>query len=121
MRHLRLVSALALTLIAALAAGQNGAGETYDVVVVSGSSGGFGAALAAGRMGMRVALIEDTPVLGGMLSNGISNIDTYSFESLSGIFEEFRSRVKEHYRTLMATDPIFRRNGCATTSQGNRM
>jgi len=59
-------------------------------------------------MGMRVALIEDTPVLGGMLSNGISNIDTYSFESLSGIFEEFRSRVKEHYRTLMATDPIFR-------------
>ncbi len=107
MRHLRLVSALALTLIAALAAGQNGAGETYDVVVVSGSSGGFGAALAAGRMGMRVALIEDTPVLGGMLSNGISNIDTYSFESLSGIFEEFRSRVKEHYRTLMATDPIF--------------
>ncbi|MCZ2074928.1 MAG: FAD-dependent oxidoreductase [Bryobacteraceae bacterium] len=108
MRRLRLFSALAITLTAALAAGQTGAGETYDVVVVSGSSGGFGAALAAGRMGMRVALIEDTPVLGGMLSNGISNIDTYSFESLSGIFEEFRSRVKEHYGALMATDPIFR-------------
>ena len=82
-------------------------GEQYDVVVVSGSSGGFGAALAAGRMGARVALIEDTPVLGGMLSNGISNIDTYSYQSLSGIFEEFRLRVKEHYAPLIASDPIF--------------
>lgn len=83
-------------------------GDSYDVVVVSGSSGGFAAALAAGRMGARVALIEDTPVLGGMLSNGISNIDTFSYQSLSGIFEEFRSRVREHYRPHMATDPIFR-------------
>lgn len=83
------------------------AGETYDVVVVSGSSGGFGAALAAGRMGARVALIEDTPVLGGMLSNGISNIDCYSYESLSGIFEEFRFRVRDHYRPVMETDPVF--------------
>jgi len=81
--------------------------EHYDVVVVSGSSGGFGAALAAGRMGVEVALIEDTPVLGGMLSNGISNIDTFSYESLSGIFEEFRARVKEYYAPVMATDPIF--------------
>ena len=85
--------------------------ERFDVVVVSGSSGGFGAALAAGRMGMRVVLVEDTPVLGGMLSNGISNIDTYSYESLSGIFEEFRARVREHYRPVMATDPIFLNEG----------
>ncbi len=42
--------------------------ETYDVIVVGGSSLGVAAALAAGRMGARVALIEDTPVLGGMLS-----------------------------------------------------
>lgn len=79
----------------------------FDVIVVSGSSGGFGAALAAGRMGARVALIEDTPVLGGMLSNGVSNIDTYSYESLSGIFEEFRHRVQQYYRPMESTDPIF--------------
>ncbi len=82
--------------------------DTYDIVVVSGSSGGVSAAVAAGRMGARVALIEDTPVLGGMLSNGISNIDTYSYESLSGIFEEFRAKVREHYQPAVATDPIFR-------------
>src|ERR1700693_6275597 len=67
--------------------------QRFSVVIVSGSSAGVGAALGAGRMGATVALIEDTPVLGGMLANGISNIDTYSLESLSGVFDEFRLRV----------------------------
>ncbi len=79
----------------------------YDVVIVSGSSAGVGAALGAGRMGARVALIEDTSVLGGMLANGICNIDTYSLESLSGVFEEFRQAVIEHYRPSFDTDPLF--------------
>jgi ribulose 1,5-bisphosphate synthetase/thiazole synthase len=81
--------------------------KTYDVVVIGGSSAGVGAALGAGRMGVSVALIEDSPVLGGMLANGISNIDTFSLESLSGIFEEFRLAVQEHYRPRMEDDPIF--------------
>ena len=82
--------------------------ERFDVVIVSGSSGGVGAAIGAGRMGVRVALIEDTPVLGGMLANGVSNIDSYSYESLSGVFEEFRQAVKQHYLPLFDTDPFFR-------------
>jgi hypothetical protein len=90
-----------------------GADASYDVVVVSGSSGGVSAALAAGRMGARVALVEDTPVLGGMLANGISNIDCYSYESLSGVFEEFRARVKAHYQAVEATDPVFRSSAAA--------
>lgn len=92
----------------------------FDVVVVSGSSGGFGAALAAGRMGAHVALVEDTPVLGGMLSNGISNIDTFSHESLSGIFEEFRLRVKDYYAKNDPTDPIFRERERPATSLDGR-
>lgn len=94
-----------LPLCAALA--QTPTEQRFDVIVVSGSSGGVAAALAAGRMGARVALIEDTPVVGGMLANGISNIDTYSYESLSGIFEEFRARVRQHYQPVSATDPVF--------------
>jgi len=50
--------------------------ENFDDVVVGGSSAGVGAALSAGCLGVTVALIEDTPVLSGMLANGISNIDT---------------------------------------------
>ena len=61
--------------------------EAYDVVVIGGSSGGIGAAVGAARLGVKVALVEDTPVLGGMLANGISNIDCYSNEALSGVFE----------------------------------
>lgn len=68
----------------------------------------MGAALGAGRMGATVALIEDTPVLGGMLANGVSNVDAYSYESLSGVFQEFRRAVKDHYRDVMETDPAFR-------------
>jgi hypothetical protein len=82
--------------------------ETYDVVVIGGSSGGIGAALGAARMGVKVALVEDTPVLGGMLANGISNIDCYSYESLSGVFEEFRRAVQKHYTPQMEGDPFFK-------------
>lgn len=108
MRVIGLTALLISLPYATMGTAQETAPETFDIVVVSGSSGGFGAALAAGRMGAKVALIEDTPVLGGMLANGISNIDTYSYESLSGIFEEFRARVRQHYRPVFNTDPVFR-------------
>ena len=39
--------------------------RTFDVVIVSGSSSGVSAALGAARLGVTVALIEPTPVLGG--------------------------------------------------------
>ena len=38
---------------------------TYDLCVVGGGSGGFGAALAAARRGLRVCLVEHGPMLGG--------------------------------------------------------
>ncbi len=82
--------------------------KTFDIVIVGGSSGAFGAAIGAARSGASVVLIEDTPVLGGMISNGISNIDCYSYQSLSGVFEEFRLNVKEYYRPLMEKDPVFK-------------
>jgi hypothetical protein len=88
--------------------GQNHLQTNYDVVIVGGSSGAIGAAIGAARSGSSVVLIEDTPVLGGMLSNGISNIDCFSYQSLSGVFDEFRGKVKAYYTPLMSTDPIFK-------------
>jgi hypothetical protein len=79
--------------------------EHFDVVIIGGSSAGVGAAIGAGRLGVKVALIEDTPVLGGMLSNGISNIDGYSRGSMSGAFEEFRQHVKQYYAEHNRQDP----------------
>lgn len=84
--------------------------QKFDVVIVSGSSSGVGAALGAARLGVSVALIEDTPVLGGMLANGIGNTDSYSVEAQSGVFHEFTERVKEHYRSILASDPLFKQH-----------
>lgn len=46
-------------------------GGEYDVVVVGGGISGCAAALAAARLGQRVALIHDRPVLGGNASKEI--------------------------------------------------
>jgi ribulose 1,5-bisphosphate synthetase/thiazole synthase len=103
------LTTILLTCVAALHAAAAPAAEQFDVVVVGGSSGGIGAAIGAARLGVSVALIEDTPVLGGMLTNGISNLDSYSYESQSGLLEEFRQAVIKHYEPLFDKDPIFKR------------
>ncbi|WP_280484909.1 FAD-dependent oxidoreductase [Nocardia cyriacigeorgica] len=46
-------------------------GGTFDVVVAGGGVTGCAAALAAGRLGLTVALIQNRPVLGGNASNEI--------------------------------------------------
>jgi hypothetical protein len=49
--------------------------QGYDLVVVGGGYSGMGAALSAARMGCRVALIQDRPVLGG---NGSSEVRVWA-------------------------------------------
>jgi hypothetical protein len=80
----------------------------YDVVVVGATSAGIGAALAAGRQGLKVAVIEETPTLGGLLSNGLSNTDLNSPGGSSGIFEEFRLRSQKYYQQNFPDDPVMK-------------
>ncbi|MEM7233336.1 MAG: FAD-dependent oxidoreductase [Planctomycetota bacterium] len=47
----------------------------YDIVVIGGGYSGMGTALSAARMGCRVALIQNRPVLGG---NGSSEVRVWS-------------------------------------------
>ncbi|MFM8709441.1 MAG: FAD-dependent oxidoreductase, partial [Planctomycetia bacterium] len=72
----------------------------YDLVVVGGGYSGMAAALAAARMGLDVALIQDRAVLGG---NGSSEIRVWAmghikrgrYPHIGEIVEEFADRAKK--------------------------
>ncbi len=72
---------------------------TYDLVVVGGGYAGMGSALSAARMGCKVALVQDRPVLGG---NGSSEIRVWAmggirrglYPNLGEIVEEFMDQAK---------------------------
>ncbi len=78
----------------------------YDVVVVGATASGVGAAIAAGREGLKVALTEESPSLGGLISNGVQNTNLRSLGGSNGIFEEFRLRIFDYYRKTLPNDPI---------------
>ncbi len=70
----------------------------YDLVVVGGGYSGMGAAISAARMGCRVALIQNRPVLGG---NGSSEVRVWAmglirrgiYPRIGEIIEEFADQA----------------------------
>ncbi|MGQ9455829.1 MAG: FAD-dependent oxidoreductase [Armatimonadota bacterium] len=69
----------------------------YDLLVVGGTASGVSAAITAARMGLKVALIEETNRIGGMASNGLGSTDIRDILKSNGFFEDFRRRVAEFY------------------------
>jgi hypothetical protein len=71
----------------------------FDLVVVGGGYGGLGSALSAARMGLKVALIQNRPVLGG---NGSSEIRVWAqglirrgnYPHIGEMIEEFADKAK---------------------------
>ena len=72
----------------------------YDLVVIGGGYSGMGAALSAARMGCKVALIQNRPVLGG---NGSSEVRVWAmghirrgkFPRIGEIVDEFQDHAKK--------------------------
>ncbi|WP_078086095.1 FAD-dependent oxidoreductase [Microbulbifer mangrovi] len=69
--------------------------ESYDVAVIGGGAAGICAAVSAARLGRKVVLIQDRPVLGGNASsemrvhlNGVNRLKTGLAERETGIIEE---------------------------------
>ncbi len=71
----------------------------YQLVVVGGTASGVGAAIAAARNGIQVAIIEPSDRLGGMIVSGVSVTDMRKPARSNGLFEEFRQRVQAYYGT----------------------
>ena len=66
---------------------------SYDLVVVGAGIAGISAAVSAGRLGMKVALINDRPVIGG---NNSSEIRVHLGGRIeSGIYKEIGNLQKE--------------------------
>jgi hypothetical protein len=71
----------------------------FDLVVVGGGYGGMGSALSAARMGLKVALIQNRPVLGG---NGSSEIRVWAmglvrrgkYPHIGEMIDEFADKAK---------------------------
>ncbi|MCY7351417.1 MAG: FAD-dependent oxidoreductase, partial [Cytophagaceae bacterium] len=79
---------------------------TFDVLVYGATAAGIGAALNAAEFGHRVALIEPTARIGGIITNGLSLTDIISLESVSGFFKDYTDRAHQHYvRSYGADSP----------------
>lgn len=69
----------------------------YDLLIIGGTASGVSAAVTAARLGMSVALVEQTTRLGGMASNGLGSTDIRNISRANGFFEDFRRGVVDFY------------------------
>jgi hypothetical protein len=68
-----------------------------DVLVIGGTTSGISAGIQSARLGVRTIIVEETKWLGGMMTaGGVSGIDGNHFLH-SGIWNEFRNRLRIHY------------------------
>ena len=74
-----------------------------EILIVGGGTGGVAAALASGRAGRRVVLLEETDWLGGQVSaQGVSALDEHEhIEAFGGTasYTRFRDSLRDHYRS----------------------
>lgn len=79
-------------------------GVKYDVVIVGAGTGGIAAAIQAARLGVSVALVEETDWIGGQMTAASVNLmDEGGFNNDSGFYIEFINRAKAYYLALGKT------------------
>ena len=70
--------------------------EQTDVLVIGGGTAGFGAAIAAGRQGLRVTLLEANSKIGGVMAfcPGMPWGGAYPMDRIiAGLIEELTERL----------------------------
>jgi 2-polyprenyl-6-methoxyphenol hydroxylase-like FAD-dependent oxidoreductase len=88
------LAAASLTAVQASAAT---AAENFDVVVFGGTPAGIMSAVAAGRSGAKVVIIEPRYLPGGLMSGGLHKTDIGNRETIGGLSREFFQRVLTYY------------------------
>jgi hypothetical protein len=77
--------------------------HTY-VLVVGGGAGGVAAAIQSARSKVKTMLIEQGPWLGGSMTSGGMCILEGNRNLASGIYAEFRGRVRDFYKVRLGYD-----------------
>ena len=78
--------------------------EKTEVVVYGGTPGGVMAAVEAARHGHRVALINVSNHVGGVISGGLTNTDIGNRATLGGLAQEFIESTVNYYRDKYGVD-----------------
>ena len=77
-----------------------------DLIVFGGTPAGIMSAVAAGRLGASVILLEPSYLIGGLMSGGLHKTDIGKRETIGGLSAEFFRRVMDFYtKTYGATSP----------------
>ena len=81
--------------------------SSFDVVVYGATPGGVQAAVAAGREGKSVALLEPSLYIGGALTGGLGQADygQHASSVIGGQSKEFFQRVAAYYNTPFSFPP----------------
>jgi len=69
---------------------------TADVVIYGATPAGITAAIEAAKLGRQVVLLEPTQHIGGMMSNGLGETDTYSGSVIGGLALQFFKNVNSY-------------------------
>ena len=72
--------------------------EETDLVIYGATPAGIAAAVNAADEGMAVVLIESYPMIGGLMTGGLSYTDYHSLKTLGGFFGEYMALVRDHYQ-----------------------
>lgn len=77
---------------------------SYDVVVYGATPAGVTAAVAAGRTGHKVLLLEPAGLVGGMMSGGLTKTDITRRENCGGLSLETFKRIESYYAEKYGAD-----------------
>lgn len=74
--------------------------KAYDVIVIGGGPAGMSAATEAAKHGLKAALIDEQPALGGQIYRAIDDVATRRAEDLSMLGDEYAhgTSVTEAFR-----------------------
>lgn len=76
----------------------------YQLIVFGATPAGIACAVRAAREGLAVLLVNRSPQIGGMFSNGLSVMDTLYAGARSPLYDELRRAIHDHYRITYGPD-----------------